>query len=331
MAASAGRRVTGLEFSNLRGWAEDDHASALSVFCESCGDMRGDDWARVCAKARGVRPTEAKAFFEATFRPVLIEDDVPSLFTGYYEPELHGALVRSDRFHVPLYGLPPELPKSEPWLTRGQIEDGALVGQGLEIAWLDDPVEAFFLQVQGSGRIRLPDGRIIRLGYAGSNRHPYSSIGRALIERGAVRPEEASADVVKAWLADHPAEAGQVLRTNASFVFFREISEVPADQGPLGTMNRPVTPLRSVAVDPAAVPLGGPVWIEVQGPEPFCRLMVAQDTGSAITGAQRADIFFGTGPDAGLKAGRVRAGGRIVVLLPAQHAELPRAKAEGPS
>lgn len=315
------RQATVLEFGDLDGWAEDDHAVALRVFRSTCGNLTGDDWASLGAVARDVHGSEAaRRFFEAYFRPVLIEDGTSMLFTGYYEPELRGARERGGAFHVPLYALPPDLPQGEPWHTRAQIDGGALAGRGLEIAWVDDPVEAFFLQVQGSGRIRLPDGSLMRLGYAGANGHRYSSVGQALVARGALEPHEPSMDRIKDWVARNPAEGAALLRTNASFVFFREVSEVTPDEGPLGAMNRSVTALRSLAVDPRHVPLGAPVWIEKDGAEPLRRLMVAQDTGSAIKGAQRADIFFGTGPRAGSQAGSVRDGGRMVVLLPIQRA-----------
>lgn len=320
------RQVTILEFAELEGWGEDNHAAALRVFRSTCGDLRARDWRNLCALAREVKGREAaRSFFEAFFRPVLIEDGRPMLFTGYYEPELDGSRRPGGRFRHPLYAVPPEAPKGGPWLSRAEIEGGALAGRGLEIAWVEDPVEAFFLQIQGSGRVRLAEGGVLRLGYAGSNGHPYSSVGQALVARGALEPHQLSMAAIKAWVARNPAEGAALLRTNPSFVFFREVSEVPAGLGPLGAMNRPVTALRSLAVDPRHVPLGAPVWIETEGDVPLRRLMVAQDTGGAIKGAQRADIFFGTGARAGSRAGRVRDGGRMVVLLPIQraHAALP--------
>jgi membrane-bound lytic murein transglycosylase A len=315
------RQASLLEFSDLRGWAEDNHVFALRAFQSSCDALEGGDWASLCALAREVRTRQAaRSFFEAFFRPVLIEDGTPILFTGYYEPELRGSRERGGRFDVPLYALPPEAPRGEPWLTRAEIEDGALAGRGLEIAWLDDPVEAFFLQIQGSGRLRLPDGSVMRLGYAGGNGHPFTGVGRELVARGALEPHAVSMQAIKAWVAANPVDGAALLRSNASFVFFREVSEVPANKGPLGAMNRSITALRSLAVDPRFVPLGAPVWIEREGADPMRRLMVAQDTGGAIKGAQRADIFFGTGPRAGERAGAVKDTGRMVVLLPIQRA-----------
>ena len=311
------RRVTVLDFADLDGWAGDDHAEALAVFASTCGDLAAPDWAAVCGVAQETAPEGARAFFEALFRPVLIEDGVPGLFTGYFEPELDGALRRTEVHRWPLYRLPPEVEPGTPFLSRAQIEtSGALAGRGLEIAWVDDPVEAFFLHVQGSGRVRLPSGRVIRVGYGGKNGHEYRSVGLEMIRRGLMTEDEVSAARIRDWVRDNPQEGERLLRHNPSFVFFREVSEVPPELGPLGAMNRSITPMRSVAVDPAFQPLGAPVWIESEGRAPMRRLMVAQDTGSAIVGAQRADIFFGTGELAGQAAGAVRDDGRMVTLLP---------------
>jgi membrane-bound lytic murein transglycosylase A len=318
-AAMAEPTYTILDFAQLSGWAVDDHAAALAVFRTTCGDLPDRDWTNICAFA-ATNP-DPRAFFELLFRPVLIEDGTPMLFTGYYEPELRGSLTPDTVYHYPIYAMPPDLPQGEPWLTRQQIEEtGALTGRGLEIAWLADPVDVFFLQIQGSGRIRLPGGHVIRVGYAGKNGQPYASIGAELIRRGIYTADQLSADTIRTWVRANPDQGQALLWTNTSFVFFREVSDVPADQGPLGAMNRSVTPLRSIAVDPSLVPLGAPVWIEKAGDTPMNRLMIAQDTGAAIKGAQRADIFFGTGADAGQLAGNIRDTGRMVVLLPIQRA-----------
>jgi membrane-bound lytic murein transglycosylase A len=193
-------------------------------------------------------------------------------------------------------------------------------GRGLEIAWVDDPVELFFLQIQGSGRVRFPDGRVVRVGYGGFNGHAYRSIGKEMVRRGIYEAHQVSAQVIRNWVKRNPGDGEELLYHNDSYVFFREVSEVPADQGPLGAMNRSITALRSIAVDPAFTPLGAPVWIEKEGAAPMRRLMVAQDTGSAIKGAQRADIFYGTGAKAGAAAGAVKDPGRLLVLLPIQRA-----------
>ncbi|MEO1398389.1 MAG: MltA domain-containing protein, partial [Pseudomonadota bacterium] len=180
--------------------------------------------------------------------------------------------------------------------------------------------DAFFLQVQGSGRIQLDDGGRIRVGFAGKNGHDYKSVGQELVRRGVFQSHQVSAQVIRNWVRRNPEDGLELLRHNPSFVFFREVNQVPAELGPLGAMNRSITSLRTVAVDPAFHPLGAPVWIEKRGEEPLRRLMIAQDTGSAIKGAQRADIFYGTGRAAGLRAGRIRDGGRMVTLLPIQQA-----------
>ncbi|MBE0453424.1 murein transglycosylase A [Roseovarius autotrophicus] len=317
--AAAEIRHEMLDFSDLADWQEDDHPRALSVFVETCPDMTGPDWRALCALAQ--TGPEARTFFELFFRPVMITDGNPALFTGYFEPELRGALQPDGRFRYPVYRMPPEARETSPWLSRREILTGdVMTGRDLEIAWVDDPVELFFLQIQGSGRIRLPDDRVIRVGYAGANGHGYRSIGVELVRRGIYEPHQASAEVIKNWVRRNPEAGQELLYHNPSYVFFRRIDEVPPDRGPLGAMNRSVTAGRTVAVDPAYVPLGAPVWIEKEGHKPIRRLMVAQDTGSAIKGPQRADIYFGTGADAGRAAGRLRDPGRLVVLMPIQRA-----------
>jgi len=311
------RKILG--FSDLKNWQKDDHEAALETFLVTCPDLPDPDWQSLCALAQQ-RP-DAKSFFELFFRPILIENEQAALFTGYFEPQLDGALYPDDRYRYPLYREPGVARRSNPWLTRREIESGDfMTGRGLEIAWVDDPVELFFLQIQGSGRIRMPDGKTIRVGYGGSNGHEYRSVGVELVRRGVYKAHQVSADVIKDWVRRNPAAGQQLLWHNPSYVFFRRIDSVPPDQGPLGAMNSSVTPGRTIAVDPEYVPLGAPVWIEKRGADPMRRLMIAQDTGSAIKGPQRADIFFGTGQVAGLSAGKLRDPGRMVVLLPIQRA-----------
>ena len=313
-------RHTLLEFSDLDGWEGDDHGAALEAFLASCRRPDHPDWDALCATAEGLAPEQARGFFEGFFRPVLIEDGRQgTVFTAYYEPELVGSPRRTARFRIPLYAVPPDLPEGRAWLTRAQIEAGALAGRGLEIAWVEDPVDLFFLQVQGSGRIRFPGGGGLRVGYGGKNGHEYRSVGQEMIRRGLVEPHEASAQVIRAFVRANPSAGRTLLQHNESYVFFRNV-EVDATEGPLGALNVSITPHRSVAVDPAFHPLGAPVWIEMDGREPIRRLVVAQDTGSAIKGAQRADIFWGTGTEAGIAAGRVRNPGRMVTLLPIREA-----------
>ncbi|MBJ3761536.1 murein transglycosylase A [Maribius pontilimi] len=307
-----------LRWDDLNGWAEDDHGAALDTFLNTCRDMRDPDWAALCRAAKV--QTNARAFFELFFRPVMIEDGKRTLFTGYFEPELRGSRYRGGPYQYPLYRLPEEA-KDGPWLSRAAIEaSGALDGRGLEIAWIDDPVDVFFLQIQGSGRVKLDDGSALRVGYGGKNGHEYRSIGQELVRRGEYEAHQVSAQVIRNWVRRNGEEGRELLQHNPSFVFFREVSKVPWDKGPLGAMNRSITQMRSIAVDPKYVTLGTPVWIEKGGRDPLKRLMIAQDTGSAIKGAQRADIFYGTGTKAGLRAGRIKDGGRMITLMPIQRA-----------
>ncbi len=318
---------TVLEFDELRGWENDDQAAALEVFKETCPDMRDPDWLSLCALA--TNQDNARTFFELFFRPVLIEDGKPMLFTGYFEPELSGSRVKTDKYRYPLYRKPAEL-RGQQYYTRRQIEeDGVLDGQGLEIAWIDDPVDVFFLHIQGSGRVRFEDGSLLRVGYHAKNGHNYRSVGTILVRRGIYESHQVSAQVIKNWVKRNPEEGAELLRLNPSYIFFREVSEVRSSRGPLGAMNRSITTLRSIAVDPKFVPLGAPVWIEKGGDTPMRRLMIAQDTGSAIKGAQRADIFYGTGEEAGRAAGRTRDPGRMVVLMPIQRAYALASEGQG--
>lgn len=308
-----------LSFAELEGWADDDHAAAFQTFLNTCKDMKDPDWGAVCAYAKS--GPDPRDFFELLFRPVLMTDGKDALFTGYFEPELDGSLTRTDRYRFPVYKMPTEARQNRPWLSRRDIlESGVMDGRGLAIAYVDDPVELFFLQIQGSGRIRLPNGKSVRVGYRGSNGHNYRSIGSELVRRGVYQPHQVSAQVIKNWVRRNPVDGQQLLYHNPSYVFFREVSKVPADKGPLGAMNRSITTMRSVAVDPSFIRLGSPVWIEKDGKVPLRRLMIAQDTGSAIKGAQRADVFFGTGDDAGRAAGTLRDPGRLLVLMPIQRA-----------
>jgi len=307
-----------LEFSELNGWEDDDHNAALEAFLRTCIDFREADWQSLCALAQQ-QGDNARAYFELFFRPVLIGGDRAALFTGYFEPELNGSRVQTGRFQYPIYRTPPEV--TGLWHTRAEIEgENILAGRGLEIAWIDDPVEVFFLQIQGSGRVRLTDGTMIRVGYGGRNGHEYRSVGQELVRRGVYEPHQVSAQVIQSWVRRNPEEGQALLWHNPSYVFFREVSISDPADGPLGAMNRSITMLRTVAVDPTFTPLGAPVWIEKGGEDPLRRLMIAQDTGSAIQGPQRADVFYGTGDLAGLAAGRIRDRGRMVVLLPIEQA-----------
>ena len=310
-----------LDWSDLNGWATDDHKTALDVFQKTCMDLKDGDWPAICELAK--TQTNPRTFFETLFRPVLITDDEEPLFTGYYEPELPGSRRQTARFNVPLYQRPEDAPDG-PWLTREELENsGILENRNLEIAWLENPVDKFFLQVQGSGRIALSNGDSLRVGYGGKNGHKYRSVGKELVRRGIFEAHQVSAAVIRNWVAENPEEGRSLLHHNPSYVFFREVTRLSPEDGPLGAMNRPLTAGRTLAIDPEFVPLGAPVWLEKGGAKPLRRLMVAQDTGSAVKGAQRGDIFYGTGDEAGAEAGVIRDRGRIVVLLPiAQALEL---------
>lgn len=311
-----------LAFEELDGWREDDHRAALAAFRETCGALAGPEWRPLChlAADAGTSEASARSFFELFFRPVIVGTP-PALFTGYYEPELPGSSVRTPRFAYPIYAKPPELAEGQIWHSRADINGQHLLqGRGLEIAWLDDPIEAYFLQVQGSGRIRMTDGRVIRVGYAAKNGHPYRSIGQEMVRRGSHSVDQVSAQEIRAWVRTNGARGLELLEHNPSYVFFRTLTNLTADKGPIGAMGKSITALRSVAVDPEFTPLGAPVWVEKDGARPIRRLMIAQDTGGAIKGPQRADIFFGTGRGAGDDAGTVKDGGRMIVLLPIDRA-----------
>ncbi|HRN88120.1 MltA domain-containing protein [Hyphomicrobium sp.] len=285
----------------------------------------------------------ARAFFEQAFVPHRVEHkSTPGLLTGYYEPVLDAARQAGGAFRVPVYRRPPDLVNLvgeaergalaeaptharktasgvEPYATRAEIEEGALAGQGLELIWLEDPVDAFFLHVQGSGRVRFSDGQSVRITYDGKNGHPYTSIGRYLIDNGAMSAEEMSLGALKVWLTAHPDEARSVMQQNKSFVFFRALgSEADA---PLGALGTGLSDGRSLAVDTGYHALGTPIYVSAPtlkpgGERSFERLMIAQDVGSAIRGPERGDIYFGSGEDAGRLAGSTKHTGRFFVLLP---------------
>ncbi|PIE07780.1 MAG: murein transglycosylase [Rhodobacterales bacterium] len=308
-----------LAFSELEGWPEDDHNAALELFRETCTRFDSDgQWRAICNFAK-VYDGPPRTFFELLFRPVLIEDGQEPLFTAYYEPELFGSRIRTPRFSIPVYRLPEEAGGT--WLTREEIETtDALQNRDLEIAWVDDPVALQFMQIQGSGRIRLTDGTLLRLGYDGNNGHPFRSLGDELVRRGIYTRHQVSEAVIGNWVRRNEAAGQELLHHNPNYVFFRELETLPPHRGPVGAMNRPLTAGRTLAVDPEYTPLGAPVWLEKHGAKPFNRLMLALDTGSRIKGAQRADIFIGSGTAAGHRAARISDPGRMIVLLPIQRA-----------
>jgi membrane-bound lytic murein transglycosylase A len=334
-------------FGELPGWRDDAVAEAWSAFIASCGALANrEPWRETCAAAARIgnaSPDAIRRFFEQRFRPWQVtsaDGTDEGLVTGYYEPLLRGARKPSSRYRYPIYGPPddliaidlaetyPELKglrlrgrlegrRIVPYYDRAQIESGAAPLRGKELLWVDDPVELFFLQVQGSGRIALDSGETVRLGYAEQNGYPYRSIGRLLVERGELTLEQASMQGIKAWAREHPAELPALLNSNASYVFFRELPG--SASGPPGSLGVPLTARRSVAVDSRYVPLGAPVYLSTTWPNtarPLNRLMLAQDTGSAIRGAVRADFFWGYGEAAAREAGRMKQRLRMWVLLP---------------
>ena len=258
--------------------------------------------------------------------------------TGYYEPELRGAEYAAGAFQVPLHALPPSTLVDGAWPDRATVEAGALAGLGLELAWVDDPVDAFFLHIQGSGRVRLHDGRLLRLGYAGQNGHSYRAIGRTLIDSGAIPRERMSMQAIRGWLATAaPGAAAEVMRGNPSYVFFRVLDGLAPGQGAPGALGVPLTPGRSLAVDPAFIPFGAPVFVETRDPvdgAPIRRLLHAQDTGGAIRGPARGDLFWGWGEAAAARAGLMREAAEVFVLVPRERAPVelegdPGAEARG--
>jgi membrane-bound lytic murein transglycosylase A len=338
-----------VEFGALPGWKDGEQAAAWSALLASCQALRWrETWRGACAKVSELRAPgddDARRVLEENFVPWRLantDGSLDGLFTGYYEPVLRGSRNRGAPYLYPLYAPPDDLLTIElsavspelrslrlrgrvegkrvvPYYTRAEIARGAAAVAGKEIVWVDDPVEAFFLQVQGSGRVQLDSGEILRLGFADQNGHPFQSIGRYLVDRGELKLGEASMQSIKAWVAANPKRMEELLDQNPSFVFFRELPPGDPARGPVGALGVPLAPGRSIAVDPRFVPLGAPVFVATTFPAsatPLSRLMVAQDTGGAIRNPVRADVFWGSGPEAGALAGRMRQPGRMWVLLP---------------
>jgi membrane-bound lytic murein transglycosylase A len=330
------------------GLAPGNAGAALNAFVLSCpsltrrtdasGLTQPQDWSLACAAARTWPRESATGFFDGYFETARVGDG-STFVTGYFEPEIAGVRTHQPGFDVPVYGVPADLVRARPgdaqplpdgrmplgrydetgrftaYFDRGQIEDGALAGKGLEIAWAADPAELFFLQVQGSGRLRAPDGSVIRLGYGAVNGWDYTGIGTIMAQQGLIGTGPGqypgSMQGILRYIHDHPAEGDALMRQNRSYVFFRENPQPSA----VGALGVPVSPRTSVAADPAFVPLGAPVWLQVDRAN-VSGLWVAQDTGGAIKGANRFDSFWGAGPDARLTAGGMSAHGQALVLLP---------------
>lgn len=280
------------------------------------------DWSPICADAKRISNRQATSFFEQWFEPVSVNgagEAGASLFTAYYEPELAGSRVRGGPYQHPLYRKPTDMQRGVPYFDRAAIDKGALAGKGLELFWLADPVESFFLHIQGSGRIRLPDGTVTRVGYAGKNGHPYKAIGRVLVDSGEMTLDQVSTQSIKAWIAANPTRRDALLAANPSYVFFVERPVLAADPtlGPIGTFGTPIPAMRGIAVDRRSYPLGIPFWVDFDSPVgPVRRLVLALDTGGAIKGPRRADFFFGSGEGPGEAAGATRAMGRLFAMAP---------------
>ena len=350
--------VRPVAFSEIDGWAEDDHCKSLETFARSQQEFltsghgfkrdaifggKHEDWRKIAGATEHSK--DPRYFFESQFTPftVLDPERPQGLFTGYYEPEAEGSVERKPGYDVPIYRKPAELVafndeekqttglgyglrrggKPEDFFTRKEIEQGALNNRGLEIAWLKNWIDAFFIHIQGSGRIRLEDGKTIRLAYAGKNGQPYSGIGSVLLARGVATPETMSMQVLRSWMADHPEQARDLMWNNKSYIFFREVDVPDPELGALGAQQVFLTPQRSLAVDRSIWMFGTPIWLDTKmpiespgGAKPFKHLMIAQDTGTAIRGHVRGDVYWGWSEHAALIAGNMKSPGRMIVLLP---------------
>ena len=335
-------QVETLDFASMPGWSDDDHAAAFAVYRKSCGAiLEGSRSMRAarpmfaglfnaCEEARALGQADrdgARRFFEANFKPVRIAPPGQSegFFTGYYETEVDGSPVPTTDYKVPFYRIPSKLlgrSKVFAHLDRSAIEDGALKGKNLEICWVKNPIDAFIAQIQGSTRVKLIDGKMLRLNYIASNGQRYYPVGKYLIDKGIVAKEDMSLDRIRDWMEANPDEGKDLRRKNRSFVFFTETPLKPQDEC-VGAQGVALTAGRSLAVDKSIHVYGTPVWIDAELPilseKPetrFRRLMFAQDTGSAIVGSARADIYFGAGEDIGHIAGRIKQHGQFVMLVP---------------
>ena len=302
-----------LSFGDLDGWNQDDHDKALDVFSKTQSQFLRNLSPRAKGKYKSF--SSSQEFFEHSFAPTLIDFPNRSFFTGYYEAEILGSAVPDKEFQFPIYKRPPDLKKGTKWLSRRELEESNILqDKSLEIVYLSSRAEVFLLQVQGSGRVTLTDGSVIRVGYDGRNGHEYISIGQILIKWGVFSAENISGHAIKHWLTLNPQIADELLYQNPSYIFFKVMSDLEEEAGPIGTSNSSLEELRSIAVDPQYIPLGSPVWIEIKGSYPLNRLMIAQDTGSAIKGPSRVDIFFGRGDDAEKMAGQIKDYGRVAVF-----------------
>jgi membrane-bound lytic murein transglycosylase A len=348
-----------VDWSAISNWRNDSLSESWPAFLQTCAGLKSQpSWQTVCSEAQnldGSDESALRAFFEQHFQPHEVfnpDNTLDGTVTGYYEPLIKGDRDHTRKARFPLYAAPddlitvdlssvyPELKslrlrgrlqgnKVVPYLTRNEIEDPSSSFKGKPIAWAEDAVDLFFLQIQGSGRIELPDGSHMRVGYADQNGYPYRSIGKLLVERGELKLEEASMQGIKAWALANPEKLPELLSNNASYVFFKELPN--GLSGPLGALGVPLTAGRSIAIDPKYIPLGAPVFLSTTWPnssQPLNRLMMAQDTGGAIRGAVRADFYWGFGADAGEQAGKMKQKGRMWVLLPRDYPILQSANSK---
>jgi membrane-bound lytic murein transglycosylase A len=327
-----------VKLDNPRALTQEQATRALNAFRTSCpavtsrndssGLTQANDWRGLCAQAAALDPSFAPGFFYYGFDWVKVGDG-RAFATGYYEPEIEGSRTPQPGY-VPIYRLPSDLVRCTKtdgtggrgridasgtcvlYYTRAEIEAGALAGKGLELAWAKDPVELFFLEIQGSGRIRFDDGSTMEIGYAGQNGRDYVAIGRLLRDRGILPPGGASMQSIKDWIRANPDQGRQLMLENLSYIFFKPLN----GPGPLGALNAPVTPRTTVAADPNYVPLGAPIYLEKADRSEVDGLWVAQDTGGAIKGPNRFDTFWGAGPDAVAIAGGMSATGEALILVP---------------
>jgi membrane-bound lytic murein transglycosylase A len=315
----------------LPGWQEDDLSQAWPAWLKSCEALlkRNSElnWRQVCTQAASVSVRDAQAirrYFEGNFQPFEIRNSAGSetgLVTGYYEPVMNGSQTRTSLYSVPLYAYPNawRQTRPNPGPSRAELMSSGIL-KGSEIAWVQDPVAAAFMQIQGSGKIRLQDGRVMRLGYAGTNEQPFKSFAQWLLDRKEINRSEATMQGISQWGKRHPDRVNEMLNANPRFVFFKELpGNVSADLGPTGALNVPLTTERSIAIDLQAMPLGAPVFLATTKPlsdQPLQKLVMAQDTGKAIVGGVRADYYWGSGDAAGDLAGRMKQNGKMWVLLP---------------
>lgn len=319
-------------WQQIPGWQEDDLTGAWSAWLESCKAMvkrsSTRSWSGVCDHAKAVsssNPQAVRRYFEDAFQAYAIRSNSTGsetgLVTGYYEPIMNGSRVRTARYIVPLYGYPEawKRNKPNPGPTRAELMDSNEL-RGSEIIWVEDPVAAAFMQIQGSGKIKLDDGKMLRFGFAGTNEQPFKSFAQWLLNKGEITRSQATMQGIQSWAKRNPKRIEEMLNANPRFVFFKELpSDVSPDMGPIGALGVPLTAERSIAVDLKAMPLGAPVFIATTRPlskQTLRRLVIAQDTGKAIVGGVRADFYWGTGDAAGELAGRMKQDGQMWLLLP---------------